>query len=72
MKIFKSLYFAIHPGKSVFILSQVIEYLDFVINSVTMTVSLTESKQNSVVILCDNSTGKCNLGQLKKRSKNFL
>ena len=55
---FTSLGFVIHPGKSVFITSQVIEYLGFVVNSVTMTVLLTELKQKSLAELCHNLSSK--------------
>ena len=47
-----SLGFVVHPDKSEFIPSQVIEYLGFVIDSRSMTVSLTSSKKKKVKDMC--------------------
>ena len=44
--------FVIHPDKSVFITSQVIIFLGFVINTVTMTIYLTAEKATSVQQIC--------------------
>lgn len=44
--------FVIHPKKSVFIPSQEIEYLGFLINSVTMTIKLTTDKKKKIFDLC--------------------
>ena len=42
----------VHPEKSVFVPSQEIEYLGFIINSVTMTVRLTTEKKKKIFDLC--------------------
>ena len=47
-----SLGFIIHPEKSLFSPTQTLEFLVFVINSSTMTISLTESKKQAVHDLC--------------------
>ena len=52
VKTFNSLGFVIQPGKPAFILWQVIEYLGFSRDLVTMGVSLTELKQKLWVALC--------------------
>ena len=44
--------FAIHPEKSPFNPCQEIEYLEFVINSINMTVSLTPAKIQKILSLC--------------------
>lgn len=52
ISVFDSLGFVIHPEKSTFLPSQQIEFLGFVINSVTMTVSLTVSKKEAIKEMC--------------------
>ena len=52
LKLLGNLDFVVHPKKSVFVQSQEIEYLGFVINSVTMTVRLTTEKKKKVFDLC--------------------
>ena len=52
VKLLGNLGFVVHPEKSVFVPSQEIEYLGFIINSVTMTVSLTIEKKNKIFDLC--------------------
>ena len=47
IKLFDSLGFIIHPKKSVFIPTQMISFLGFVLDSRTMTVYLTQHKQES-------------------------
>ena len=44
--------FVVHPEKSVLVPSQEIEYLGFIINSVTMTVRLTTEKKKKIFDLC--------------------
>ena len=52
VQLFISLGFHIHPEKSVIVPSQSIEYLGFVLSSVTMTVKLTDAKISKYVKLC--------------------
>ena len=47
-KLITNLGFFIHPEKSKLFPSQVIEFLDFIINSKKTTLSLSESKQNDI------------------------
>ena len=44
VQLFISLGFKIHPEKSVVIPTQVLEFLGFILNSILMTVTLTEKK----------------------------
>ena len=44
--------FHIHPKKSVFLPTQVITFLRFEINTVTMTISLTNAKKNEIRLMC--------------------
>ena len=44
--------FVVHSEKSVFVPSQEIEYLGFIINSVTMTVTLTTKKKRKIFDIC--------------------
>ena len=44
--------FVIHPEKSTFNPCQENEYLDFVINSIEMTVSLTPAKKQNILSIC--------------------
>ena len=44
--------FHIHPKKSVFLPTQVITFLGFEINTVTMTISLTNAKKNEIRLMC--------------------
>ena len=52
MKLFDSLGFTIHKDKSVVIPKQNIEFLGFLINSMDMTVRLTDKKTNEIIDLC--------------------
>lgn len=52
IKLFDSLGFIIHPEKSVFIPTQIITFLGFVLDSRTMTVYLTQQKQLKVKNAC--------------------
>ena len=47
--------FHIHPKKSVFLLTQVITFLRFEINTANMTISLTKAKKNKIKNLCVNA-----------------
>ena len=47
-KMLSDLGFFIHPDKSVFTPSQVIECLGFIINTIQMTLSLTEKKKQKI------------------------
>ena len=44
--------FVVHPEKSVFTPTQVLEYLGFIINSLEMTVRLTPTKSQGIIKLC--------------------
>ena len=44
--------FVVHPEKSVFVHSQEIEYLGFIINSITMKIRLTTEKKRKIFDLC--------------------
>ena len=48
IELFGKLGFRVHPDKSVIVPSQTIEFLGFVINSITMTVSLSDRKRNKL------------------------
>jgi len=50
----QSLGFVIHPEKSLFYPVQEIEYLGVIINSVSMTVKLTDKKKEKILALCDS------------------
>lgn len=50
---FIDLGFKVHPDKSVFIPSQKLEFLGFIVDLVKMTVSLPASKVANVPSLCD-------------------
>ena len=52
VQLFISLGFKIHPEKSVVIPTQVLEFLGFILNSILMTVSLTEKKAEKILQLC--------------------
>ena len=52
MKLLGNLSFSVHAEKSVFVPSQEIEYLGFIINSVTMTIRLTTEKKRKTFDLC--------------------
>ena len=52
IKLFDSLGFIIHPEKSVFIPTQIITFLGFVLDSRTMTVYLTQQKQLKLKNVC--------------------
>ena len=51
-ELFDSLGFAIHPRKSVFAPTQTIEFLGFVLDSRSMTVSLTHTKSAKLKQRC--------------------
>ena len=48
ISLFMKLGFVIHPEKSQFVPSQIIEFLGFVINSVNMTISLNDTKRRNI------------------------
>ena len=50
----QELEFTIHPGKSVLVPTQQIIFLGFVIDSVKMTITLTEERKQSIYTLCQN------------------
>ena len=52
VQLFISLGFKIHPEKSVVITTQVLEFLGFTLNSIIMTVSLTNKKADKILQLC--------------------
>lgn len=52
LKLFDSLGFIIHPVKSVFIPTQTITFLGFILDSRNMTVSLTQQKQLKLKNAC--------------------
>ena len=52
VKLLGNLGFVVHPEKSVFAPSQEVEYLGFIINSVTMTVRLATEKKRNIFDLC--------------------
>jgi len=56
-----SLGFVVHPDKSDFCPTQVIEYLGFIINSQTMTISLTLKKKEKLKELCISILSKSKL-----------
>ena len=51
-QLFIQLGFVPCPSKSVFQLTQILEFLGFLLNSVTMIVSLTKKKIDKIVVLC--------------------
>ena len=48
----ESLGFIIHPEKSLFVPTRCIEYLGFVLNSQSMTISLSDVKKEKIKLLC--------------------
>lgn len=52
LEVFNLLGFVVHPIKSQFVPSNEIEYLGFIINSVEMTVRLTDDKKEKIKCLC--------------------
>ena len=52
---FDSLGLVIHPEKSIFQPTEIIEFLGFIINTTKMTISLTSAKQQALVNLCTES-----------------
>jgi hypothetical protein len=52
VSLFQDLGFIIHPQKSIFIPTQELTFLGFVINSVTMTVRLTKDKADTLKAAC--------------------
>ena len=55
IKLFITLGFVIHPTKSQFIPTQKIEYLGFVIDSISMSVSLSNKKKKAIQDICENT-----------------
>ncbi|XP_028415159.1 uncharacterized protein LOC114538208 [Dendronephthya gigantea] len=53
LKQFDELGFVVHPEKSAFNPSQIIMVLGFIINSVDMTVTLTDEKRTDITNMCD-------------------
>ena len=51
---FESLGFTIHPKKTIFEPSTILEFLGFIIDSIAMTVSLTQAKKDKIKELCDS------------------
>ena len=58
VKLFGRLGFLPHPEKSVFEPTQIITFLGFVINSVTMTITLTPEKAPKVYMACKKKLAK--------------
>ena len=54
IELFTNLGFYVHPEKSMFIPMQIVTLLGFIINSVTMTLTLTEEKKLKILKLCAN------------------
>ena len=52
MQLFVSLGFKIHPEKSVIIPTQILEFLGFILNSILMSVTLTNKKAVKILQLC--------------------
>ena len=50
----RELGFTIHPEKSILVPTQQIIFLGFVIDSVKMTITLTEERKQSIYMLCQN------------------
>ena len=51
VSLLESLGFAIHEGKSILNPTQEIEFLGFVFNSVTMTISITKGKTEAIILI---------------------
>lgn len=51
--------FLVHPEKSVFMPSQIIEFLGFIINSIEMTITLPERKKVKIIDSCNVLLKKC-------------
>ena len=51
-KLFNNLGLYVHPDKSILELSQVLEFLGFVLNSMTMTVTLSHTKVENITQVC--------------------
>ena len=51
-KLFNSLGLYVHPDKSILEPSQVLEFLGFVLNSMTMTVTLSHTKVENITQVC--------------------
>ena len=52
VRLFNDLGFAVHPLKSSLVPDQTLEFLGFVLNSNSMTVTVTESKIERIILLC--------------------
>ena len=55
IKLFVTLKFVIHPRKSQFRPTQKIEYRGFVIDSISMSVSLSNKKKKTILDICENA-----------------
>lgn len=68
INLFDTLGFTVHPAKSVFVPTQVIEFLGFILNSICMTVSLTPEKANKIVKFCKDTinASACTIRQLSQ------
>ena len=54
-QLFGRLVFVIHPIRSVFHLAQCLEFLEFLLDSTSVTVRLTPKKADKVVVLCQKA-----------------
>ena len=52
INLLESLGFITHPEKSLFVPKRCIEYLDFILNSQSMTISLSDIKKEKIKLLC--------------------
>ena len=55
IRLLDSLGFVVHPEKSIFEPTQIIEFLGFIINTIDMTVSLTNTKKHDTFLLCNEA-----------------
>lgn len=60
VRLFSSLGFCVHPGKSLFIPTQQLVFLGFILNSNTMTVTPTDEKKQKIVTVCSGVLAKPN------------
>lgn len=72
--LFDSLGLTVHPEKSVFVPTQIIEFLGFILNSVSMTVCLSGEKAQKIIECCINIVGKpkCTIRDLSKLIGKFV
>ena len=54
IELLQSLGFVIHPRKTVFVPSNILEFLGFIVDSINMTVSVTREKKVSIQKLCED------------------